>query len=224
MDTISKDELLKERSWQKHWLPGLKMDIQLLESQNVRIHTSLLGYSLGDYFVCSFAKDSLPVKQNLFGMMVICRFLIEGEIGECYAFKSKITHLCLRPYRNLYLAFPSQVHRRPFREESRSQAHIPASITLSEEGSELLQKFIGYVIDISEGGCCFSFDQDNFVQKLTELPLHIYFTNPALSLCVSGIIRNFRNLDGHITLGVQFENDIPRAKVDTLIEQANNMT
>lgn len=219
MDTISKDELLKNRSWQKYWLPGLKIDIQLLENLDVRLHTNLVGYNLGEYLLLSFSKDCLTVKQNIVGMMVICRFLLEGELGECYAFKSEITHLCLRPYRNLYLSFPTEVYKRPFREDRRLHAHIEADISLCEDEQEIEHKFHGCVTDISEGGCCFSFDEDLLAKNVKNIPVHIYFAKTSQSLCLSGTIRSCRNLDGHMAIGIQFEQGIRQHNIEALIEQ-----
>ncbi|GGF64549.1 flagellar brake domain-containing protein [Alteromonas lipolytica] len=75
----------------KHLKPGDQVDLQIRpDVVPIRLKTILLGYDESNFVIISlplsaFVEHSAPLKS---GTICVARMLIEGEAGQCIAFKS----------------------------------------------------------------------------------------------------------------------------------------
>nr|WP_241264047.1 PilZ domain-containing protein [Bowmanella dokdonensis] len=180
----------------------------MLDRQESRFHSELIGYRFGRYLVIRFDDTVLTNSAN--GLVAICRFLVEQQLGECFAFKSEIISTVWRPDKILYLAFPEEIHRRALRAKKRLTLEIPASIQLNSEKGRG-KPFDGLLIDVSPGGCRFQFEESHTGRKVNLLPIlvSIHCQQRGLDMQVAGMVRNSRMQDGHLTIGIQFSEAQP---------------
>lgn len=139
--------------------PGTLVDIQAKLPVTVRLKSMLVGYSTGKYIILQYPdpkrygnyKDVLTE-----GNTVIVRYLLEGDKGECFAFKSTILHVVKYPDPLMFIDYPKHIENRQLRSHQRKITNIPAEIALP--GSSLGKTGIkGMIVDISSSGCRFVF-------------------------------------------------------------------
>ncbi|AWL13129.1 hypothetical protein HMF8227_02677 [Saliniradius amylolyticus] len=209
-DTLSRHQMLTSKAWKEHIKPGHKFDIQLLDHSRTRFFSSLVGHHSGEFMVFQFDSSLLPSSVALTGMVVIGRFMIEGEVGACYAFKSEVTHTLKYPYSTFFIGFPDEIQHRPIRETKRRTTDMPAQITVRKKHSRSSPLIQGRISDISEGGCRFIFEEPTSSKTVKHLPIQVVFEHQAEPCSVDGIIRNSkRTEDGLLSVGIEFESAPP---------------
>ena len=140
--------------------PGKNMDIQINNPASLRLKLLLVGYELGNYILLKYPKvaNTSEYKDVLVeGNVIIARYLLEGDKGECCAFRSSIKFISTYPEKFLFLEYPKKIENRQLRSQQRTNIHIPAVIMI--EGDEKTQEMEidGAISDISLQGCGFVF-------------------------------------------------------------------
>ena len=92
--------------------PGRSLDLQINHPVPLRLKLILVGYELGKYIILKYPKvaRSSDYKDVLIeGNVMIVRYLMEGNKGECFAFRSSIKHISLNPEKLIFLEYPKQI-------------------------------------------------------------------------------------------------------------------
>lgn len=190
-------------------LPGKVLDIQINHPVTFRHKLHLVGYELGKYIILKYPKTARPTDYKdvlVEGNVVIVRYLLEGDTGKCYAFRSTIKHIVQFPEKLIFLTYPESLENRELRTQRRQITHIPASISLlNEKGESTENKIRGVISDINTKGCGFIFKTDNSKVKVNTCKVYISIISP-----ISGEERikakvcNSRNENGKVSVGIQF--------------------
>lgn len=215
MDSIIKrEQLLQDSHLLSQFKIGLKVELQLLDSLSNRHMTKLVGMVPGKYVIVRFDEEMLPAEGEAKGLVVVCRYIIEDEMGDCFAFKSQIMQLIRHPDRLMFLSFPDEIHRRALRSSKRVAISLKASIQPKKAKAKALE---GIVKDISNSGCRFVFDASYKGKKVNHMPIHIHLVDEKLGLdeAISGEIKNSKyDAAEGLSVGIQF--DQPQQYLDSL--------
>lgn len=204
-------------------LPGQMVDLQLNHPTLVRLKTRLVGYEVGKYIILKHpdpAGDNSHRDVLTEGNVAIVRYILEGDKGECCAFKSPIIHLSQYPERFIFLAFPEQIQNRQLRLHQRISTHIPAEITMKCDNTQGQHGLLinGIVIDISERGCGFVFRAQNLTVNVKKRDIYLVIRNAAGEpVKIPARVCNSRNESCRVSVGIQFID--AAEQVNELLEQ-----
>ena len=112
--------------------PGDVIDVEFSSATKVRTKLQVVGFDTGNYLLL---KQPNPRTDGSYadvlyeGNPVIVRLVLEGEAGECLAFKTKIRAVSNIPFRLLYLDYPKEIENRALRAQRRVRTHIPVDVT-----------------------------------------------------------------------------------------------
>lgn len=193
-------------------LPGKLLDIELNHPVKVRLKLPLVGYSLGKYIIVKY-----PCEQNsgnfndvlVEGNVVISRYLLEGDRGECFAFRSTIIIITKFPEKLLVLSYPKKIESRQLRLQQRVMTNLPALIMLINESADQEDvKINGIINDISTKGCGFTFKSESTKVSVNKRNIFIGVSvGDGNDVKISGRVCNSRNDNGIVNVGVQFNDD-----------------
>ncbi len=191
-------------------LPGKLLDIQLNHPVKVRIKIPLVGYSLGKYIILKYPSEHKFGNYRdvlVEGNVAIVRYLLEGEQGECFAFRATISHIVKFPEKLLVLTYPTKIENRQLRLHQRIVTHLPATIMVSSEDSEQDDvKLKGIIGDISTQGCGFTFKAANSKVKVNTRNVFVCVTiSDGDDVIIPGYVCNSRNEQGKVNVGVKFQ-------------------
>jgi c-di-GMP-binding flagellar brake protein YcgR len=203
------------KEWLSHVKIGQRFDLELLDQRKSRCSCELVGYKSGRYVLFRIDDDTLPDRFFINGLPVVCRFLVEDSVGECFAFRSELLQLMRFPEKLAAISFPQSIQRRALRNEKRNSIFIPASVRLNMEVVNA-RSFHGHLVDVSSGGCRFLFDAAHKGNKVNLAPviLHIKCEKSGLDEKIQGEVRNSRMEDRGLSVGIQF--NLPQLHLDKL--------
>jgi len=190
--------------------PGKAVDIELGGPLKTRIKPLVVGFDLGKYIVLKFPQrlnisDYKDVVVS--GNSSIVRYIVEGDRGECVAFSTTIEHVSTIPDSYIYINYPKKIEKRQLRSTQREKTHLPTKITQSTNDEISID---GYVIDISERGCQFSFKANNSNSKgsVKKCPINIFITLTGKyePLELQAHVKNSRIENGYVLVGIMFDN------------------
>lgn len=202
-------------------LPGKILDIQINHPVTIRQKVLLVGYELGKYLILKYPKvaRASDYKDVLVeGNVVIVRYLLEGDAGKCYAFRSTIKNIIQFPEKLIFISYPEILENRELRKQRRQVTHIPAAISLlGKDGNATESKIKGIISDINAKGCGFSFKVDNDKVKVNTREVIVSIHNPTTGEeKISAKVCNSRNQNGRVSVGIQFID--AESQVLTLLE------
>ncbi|WP_423185311.1 PilZ domain-containing protein [Alishewanella sp. d11] len=211
------------KDWLNHIKIGQRFDLEFLSQRKYRGFCELLGYKAGKYVFFRLEDDAIPEAFLVAGLPLVCRFLVEDALGECFAFRSELMHFMRFPDKVIMIAFPQTVQRRALRNEKRASTFIPAKLQLHFEKATQAVLVPGQIIDLSKNGCRFLFNTQYKPEQIRLAEVVIQLANPdtAADMLLSGIIRNARLDEFGLTAGIQF-NAEQIALVKALALQAKN--
>ncbi|KPD21178.1 flagellar brake domain-containing protein [Idiomarina abyssalis] len=193
--------------------PGDMIDVEFAAATKVRTKLQLVGFDTGNYLLL---KQPNPRTDGSYadvlfeGNPVIVRLVLEGETGECIAFKTNIRAVSNIPFRLLYLDYPKQVENRALRAQKRVRTHIPVDVTADNSQTDSRKKLAsGVVVDISSAGCRILFKAQSEGSNVTHMNIKISIGSGSQKdlLTLSGQIMNQRKERGMISVGVRFTDD-----------------
>lgn len=199
--------------------PGKLVDLQIDHPVKVRIKAPLVGYEIGNFIIL---KHPAPMQMSNYsdvfveGNVVVVRYLLEGQQGECYAFKSTIRNVTKFPEKFILLSYPNQIENRQLRTHQRFVTHLPAAILAREDGcteDKTMAQLRGVISDISAKGCGFVFKSDN--SKITVNKKDIFVsihTATQGELIIPARVCNSRFDNGRVNVGIQFNEDDQQIK------------
>jgi len=194
--------------------PGDMIDVEFASAAKVRTKLQIVGFETGKYLLL---KQPNPRTEGSYadvlfeGNPVIVRLVLEGETGECIAFKTKIRAVTNFPFRLLYLEYPQEVENRALRAQKRVRTHIPVDVTADSSQSDNKKKLAsGVIVDISSAGCRILFKATpNEAGNVTHMNIKVSIGSAAQKelLTLSGQIMNQRKERGMISVGVRFTDE-----------------
>ncbi|MAL84030.1 MAG: glycosyltransferase [Idiomarina sp.] len=193
--------------------PGDMIDVEFAAATKVRTKLQLVGFDTGNYLLLKQPNPRIDgsYADVLFeGNPVIVRLVLEGETGECIAFKTNIRAVSNIPFRLLYLDYPKQVENRALRAQKRVRTHIPVDVTADNSQTDSRKKLAsGVVVDISSAGCRILFKAQSEGSNVTHMNIKISIGSGSQKdlLTLSGQIMNQRKERGMISVGVRFTDD-----------------
>jgi len=201
-------------------LPGKVLDVQINHPVTVRLKTTLVGYEIGKYIIIKYPKVASSTNYNdvlVQGNVAIVRYLVEGEKGCCFAFRSTIRCISQHPEKFIYLSYPTDIENRELRQHQRVSTNLPAAITLGNDFNGI-SKITGVIRDISRNGCGFYFIAHNDNIIVNKRDVNITIKQPDNQVIkISASVCNSRNESGTVSVGIKFnEND---KQVQALFEQ-----
>lgn len=196
------------------------VDLQINHPASVRLKLRLVGYEIGKYIILKHPEGEGSYADVLTqGNVAVIRYIIEGDRGECCAFKSTIQHIGQFPEKFIYLSYPDVIENRQLRLHQRVSVHIPADITVMADALDATSMRIsGIVIDISERGCGFVFRSTNLSVSVKKRNIYVVIRNSGGEpVRIPARVCNSRNENGKVTVGIQFVD--AEDQVKSLLEQ-----
>ncbi|RUO67061.1 flagellar brake domain-containing protein [Idiomarina ramblicola] len=193
--------------------PGDMIDVEFASATKVRTKLQLVGFDTGRYLLL---KQPNPRTEGSYadvlfeGNPVIVRLVLEGEAGECIAFKTKIRAVTNFPFRLLYLDYPEQVENRALRAQKRVRTHIPVDVTADNNQADNTKKLAsGVIVDISSAGCRILFKAQNEGGNVTHMNIKVSIGSGSQKdlLMLSGQVMNQKKERGMISVGVRFTDE-----------------
>ncbi len=213
----SKAEFTIEETNVFELLPGKMLDIQFNYPVKVRIKIPLIGYLLGKYIILKYPCEQKYGNYRdvlIEGNVAIVRYLLEGEHGKCFAFRSTISYITKYPDKLLVLNYPDKIENRQLRVQQRVTTHLPASITVTNEDPNLQDlKINGIISDISTKGCGFSFKTDKSSVVVNKRDIFVCIPIAGEDdIKILAKVCNSRNEAGKVNVGIQFKDDDEQVK------------
>ena len=201
--------------------PGKNLDLQINHPVPLRLKLSLVGYELGKYIILKYPKavSTSEYKDVLIeGNVVIVRYLMEGNKGECFAFRSSIKTITQYPEKLIFIEYPTKIENRQLRIQPRTSIHLPAVIMLEGSGENKSTQIKGIIGDISDKGCGFTFKTKSISAKVNKRDIFVCLQSPIDGeVKIAARVCNSRNDEGTISVGIQF---IDKEKlIPALLEQ-----
>lgn len=193
-------------------LPGKLVDIQVNHPVTIRLKAMLVGYELGKYIILKHPDPTrMKSYKDVFaeGNVVIVRYLVEGDQGQCFAFQAPIRNVTQFPEKFLILTYPEHIENRELRQHQRFVTHLPAYIMSVEDGQPNQEnQLAGIIGDISEKGCGFSFKSNNPKVKVNRKEVFIRLViGEDKEVHIPAKVCNSRYEKGKIHVGIMFESD-----------------
>ena len=190
-------------------LPGKQLDLQFTHPVGLRLKTSLVGYSIGQYIIIKHPEPAKLASYNdvlVEGNVVIVRYLVEGNQGHCCAFKSTIRAVSKHPHVMIFLDFPASIENRELRNHQRYVTHLPASIYANKADTDTQARINGVINDVSAKGCGFSFKSENSKLTVNKTRIVVIVTlSGGGSLKIPAKVCNSRFQQGKINVGIAFD-------------------
>jgi c-di-GMP-binding flagellar brake protein YcgR len=196
-------------------MPGNTLDVQLNYPVQVRLKLPLVGYSLGQYIIVKYPK---VVKESDYkdvlieGNVAIVRYILEGDKGVCFAFRSTIKNITKHPDKLLFLTYPERIENRQLRLHQRVNTHLPASISLgfNEESEATIN---GIIVDVSLKGCGFTFKAQSDSVEVNKREVFVCIKQAdGSTLRIPSKVCNSRNDKGKVNVGILFTEEDKQVK------------
>ncbi|GGB00312.1 MULTISPECIES: flagellar brake protein [Agarivorans] len=194
---------------------GDVLDVQFIKGSNVRIKCKLVGLDDANFLIFAVPRYAQHGHNDVLqeGMACIVRSIIEGEAGQCIAFRSNITDIIKSPKHLLFVKYPSEIERFSLRKQQRASTRIPAMLThrssVHDQQIENDLSFDGVIVDLSAGGCRFKVKWPESYGKCLLDKVFIYIripSQPENDTVIEGSIKS-QSRDGHqhLALGIKFD-------------------
>ncbi|MEI6893204.1 MAG: flagellar brake protein [Colwellia sp.] len=188
--------------------PGKSLDLQVNHPVSIRLKLPLVGYELGKYIILKYPKvKNVSEYKDVFlvGNLIIVRYLMEGNKGECFAFRSAIRHTTQYPEKLIYIEYPKKIENLQLRQQQRSSIHLPAVIMLKDIVSNKTTQISGIIGDISAKGCGFFFKTNSANTKVNKVDVLVCLQSPAGGeVKIPARVCNSCNDMGTVSVGIQF--------------------
>lgn len=209
--------------------PGKNLDLQINHPVPLRLKLSLVGYELGKYILLKYPKGSSTSEYRdvlTEGNVLIVRYLMEGNKGECFAFRSTIKNITQYPEKLLFIEYPKKIENRQLRLQQRTSIHLPASIKLEDTNDDEVTEINGVISDISAKGCGFTFKSNSANTKVNKRGVFVCMQNAqGEEVRIPSRVCNSRNEQGTVNVGIQFldkDNIVPTLLSQLMIENTNS--
>lgn len=206
----------------KHLQPGSFVDLQFNSKNPLRIKSKLVGFDEGKYLIVTTPATTLRDYSDIIceGAGCIVRTLIEGEAGQCVAFRSHIEVVPARPKGLLVITFPKQVESISLRKECRIKTQLSATFVYRDDAHpdakfDAKTEVSGYIQDISSGGCRITAAWPEQQKSIQHVPVYIKVTmaNGEAAILKADIKNQHREDPATVSLGMMFVSDAQLSKL-----------
>ncbi len=193
--------------------PGSVVDFQFDVLGKQRLKCKLIGFNEASYFIFAIPDFAKTGYQDMLkqGNVCVLRVIIEGDLGQCIAFKASIDVILKSPHFIMFVSYPSTIESYSLRNKQRLATYIPASISshpsddkVSEGSYETCH---GIILDISPNGCRMSVSnvhEQNLSLKKVIVTIN-FPARPDAPMTVESEIKSINKHDKeNIALGIQF--------------------
>ncbi|AAZ28029.1 flagellar brake domain-containing protein [Colwellia psychrerythraea] len=205
--------------------PGKSLDLQINNPVSLRLKLPLIGYELGKYIILKYPKSANTSEYKdvlIEGNVLIVRYLMEGNKGECFAFRSSIKNITQYPEKFIFIEYPNKIENRQLRLQQRTSIHLPAIIMLESSGDNKKTQINGIIGDISAKGCGFTFKTKSTSTKVNKRDIFVCLRSPIDGeVQIPARVCNSRNDNGTVNVGIQFidnEKLVPKLLSELFIE------
>lgn len=219
---VTDHERLKLIQAFNHLKPGSYIDLQFNSENPLRVKSKLIGFDEGHYLIVTAPLNTLRDYADVIceGAGCIVRTIIEGEAGECIAFRSKVDVLPIRPKGLLVIAFPKQVESICLRKECRIKTQLSVTFVHRDESAaetlfDAKTEVSGHIQDISSGGCRVTANWPEQHKNIQHVPVYIkVIMADGSSKIVKAEIKNQHREDPvTISIGMMFVPDLQLKKL-----------
>ncbi len=188
--------------------PGKSLDLQINNPVPLRLKLPLIGYELGKYIILKYPKSANTSEYKdvlIEGNVLIVRYLMEGNKGECFAFRSSIKTISQYPEKLIFIEYPKKIENRQLRLQQRTSIHLPALIMLEGSVDSKGTQISGIIGDISAKGCGFTFKTKSATAKVNKRDVFVCLQSPSDGeVSIPARVCNSRNDNGIVSVGIQF--------------------
>lgn len=209
--------------------PGKYLDLQINNPVSLRLKLPLIGYELGKYIILKHPRSTNKSEYKdvlVEGNVLIIRYLMEGNKGECFAFRSTIKSVSQFPEKMLFIEYPKKIENRQLRTQQRTSIHLPALIMLEASSDDQATQISGIIGDISSKGCGFTFKTKSANAKVNKRDIFVCLQSPTDGeVKIPARVCNSRNEKGTVSVGIQFIDEgklVPKLLSELFIETAIN--
>ena len=190
----------------------LRLEVQLLINSGIRLRAEMVGYERNQYLILriNLNEPALPKNMLTHKTGLICRFVVEAELGKVYAFKSEILHSTTHPFRLLVIRYPEIAQYISLRSDQRNPVKIPVTVLQLEN-----RRFAAELQDLSLNGCLVKIASDDPMIGRGEL---LTLELPASLNAIDAMVKRSTRPDGQLRLGLQFEHAISLEVFSTLMQ------
>jgi len=219
---VSEQERLALIQTFKHVRPGALVDLQFDSETPFRIKTKLIGFDEGKYLIVATSLNTIRDYADVIieGKGCIVRTLIEGEAGQCIAFRSTVEQVPGRPKGLIFLSFPKQVESISLRKENRVTTQLPVTFVHRDEANpeglfDAKTEVSGLIKDISSGGCRITAQWPESHNRIQLVPVYIkvVMINGDAAILKAEIKNQQREDPATISLGMMFIQDDQLSKL-----------
>lgn len=219
-------DISNEQSMQLFELqPGKSLDLQINHPVSLRLKLPLIGYELGKYIILKYPRSANTSEYKdvlIEGNVLIVRYLMEGNKGECFAFRSSIKNITQYPEKFIFIEYPNKIENRQLRLQQRTSIHLPAIIMLEGSGDNKGAQISGIIGDISAKGCGFTFKTKSANTKVNKRDIFVSLRSPIDGeVQIPARVCNSRNEKGTVNVGIQFidnEKLVPKLLAELFID------
>lgn len=220
----SQERLIRIQTF-KHLRPGIMVDLQFEAEPTLRIKTKLIGFDEGKYIILNTSANLLRDYNDIIheGRSCIVRTLVEGEAGQCVAFRSIVDYVPIKPRGLLFITYPDKVESISLRKESRVTTQLPVTFVHRDETApdalfDAKTAINGYIKDISQGGCRIAAEWIEGQSNIQLVPVFIKVNTAKNSnIIIKAEIKNQTREDPEtVSLGMMF---VPSPQLDELIKE-----
>lgn len=214
--SVSEQERLALVQTFRHLKPGALVDLQFNSETPFRLKSKLIGFDEGKYLIVSASPNTVREYGDIIreGAGCIVRTLVEGEAGQCIAFRSSLELIPARPKGLLFITFPQQIESISLRKESRVSTQLPVTFVHRDENNpdalfDSKTEVSGYIKDISSGGCRITAEWPQHHSSIQLVPVYIKVTlADGDNLIIKAEIKNQQREDPiTVSLGMMFIQD-----------------
>jgi len=219
-------EISIEQSMQLFELqPGKSLDLQINHPIPLRLKLPLIGYDLGNYIILKYPRSANTSEYKdvlIEGNVLIVRYLMEGNKGECFAFRSSIKNITQYPEKFIFIEYPNKIENRQLTSTAKNK-HPPACNNhVRGAGHKKGTQISGIIADISTKGCGFTFKTKSANAKVNKRDIFVRLRSPIDGeIQIPARVCNSRNDNGTVNVGIQFIDDeklVPKLLTELFID------
>lgn len=182
---VAEQEQLKVIQTFRHIRPGTRVDIEFRHETQFRSKAKVIGFDHNQFVLFSLPQAIIRDYPDIIreGNGCIVRSLVEGQAGQCIAYRSSVQAIPIRPKGLLFIDYPHQIESISLRKEDRLTAQYPVTIMHRDESSgdvtiDSKTEVQGQVCDISSGGCRILVNWPKGKTRIKEVPVFLKISMP----------------------------------------------
>lgn len=212
--TVTLEEMEQNAIFCNVFSLGLRLEIQLMGVGQTRFKADIVGLERKHYLIVRVALNEPVLPKQILAQhtALICRFVVEAELGRIYAFKSEVLQYITHPYRFIIIQYPKIFQYLSLRADKRNPVNIAVELEVSEHGT-----LPAVLLDLSAKGSLLKLATDNPLINRGE-QVRVKVGQPATA--IDAVVKRSTRPDGEVRLGLQFLEVLPSNTFNLLMQQS----